>query len=132
MMNIMRNEPARLARLNDPLVQNEKFVQRIRPLMHTPEKEVAIYAMLKGIKIERIECPHAHTAFRQHIRAMLNETEEKYPGTKFKIVNCFLDMENALHDEFSKGAKLKFCTNCGEPTGKSSECMFCKMTRKSR
>lgn len=128
LMNIMRNEPSRLARLNEPLVKNGRFVPRIRPLMLTPEKENAVYAYLKGIVLERVECPYAHTAFRSHVRKMLNGTEERYPGTKFKIVNSFLDIEDALRSKYAKHAAIAECPSCGEPCSKG-ECMFCRMVR---
>jgi len=127
LMNIMRNEPSRLARFNEPIVNNAKFVQRIKPLMLTPEKENAIYAMIKGIELERVECPYAGFAFRSHVRKMLNDSEEKYPGTKFKIVNSFLEMENALRQQYQKTAKeLAICQSCGEPSA-DGKCMFCRM-----
>lgn len=125
-MNIMKNEPERLARLNDPIVRNQRFVPRIRPLMMTPEREIAIYAIMKRIKLERVECPYAHTAFRGHVRKMLNETEEKYPGTKFKIMGSFLGIEDALHSKYSIGAAIRECPSCGEPCS-GERCMFCRM-----
>lgn len=129
LMNIMRNEPSRLARFNEPIVQDSRFVPRIKPLMLTPEKENAIYAMLKGIELERVECPYAHFAFRSHIRKMLNESEEKYPGTKFKIVNSFLEIEDALREKYAKSAsQLGTCPSCGEASSKGI-CMFCKMLK---
>jgi uncharacterized protein (TIGR00269 family) len=109
LMNIMRAEPSRIARMNEPLLKDSSFVPRIRPLMLTPEKEVAIYAMLKGISLEHVECPYARFAFRGHVRKMLNETEERYPGTKFKVMNSFLDMEGALREKYAKGASLSIC-----------------------
>ncbi|MCI0503570.1 TIGR00269 family protein [Candidatus Micrarchaeota archaeon] len=131
MMNIMRNEPARLARLNEPVSKNTRFVPRIRPLMLTPEKENAIYAMVKGIDIEHVECPYARFAFRGHVRKMLNETEERYPGTKFKIVNAFLDMEGGLRMKYGAGAPLAECSGCGEPCS-GGMCMFCRRVRAVR
>ena len=125
MMNIMRNEPARLARLNDPGAGNAGFIPRVRPLMLTPEKENAIYAMLRGIEIEHVECPYARFAFRSHVRRMLNESEEKYPGTKFKVVNAFLGMEGALRKGMADAAPLKACRSCGEPCS-GETCMFCR------
>jgi uncharacterized protein (TIGR00269 family) len=125
-MNIMRNEPSRLARFSEPFVKDSRFVPRIRPLMLTPEKENAVYAMLKGIELERVECPYAHSAFRSHVRRMLNESEEKYPGTKFKIVNSFLEIEGALRGKYLKGAEVSACASCGEPCSKGT-CMFCRM-----
>jgi len=124
-MNIMRNEPSRLARMNDPILKSARFVPRIRPLMLTPEKENAVYAMLKGIEIEHVECPYARFAFRSHVRRMLNESEERYPGTKFKVVNAFLEIEGALRKKYSKGAKMIFCSSCGEPSSQKI-CMYCK------
>lgn len=126
-MNIMRNEPARLARFLNPSTGGTDMVTRIRPLLKTPEKEVAIYAMLKNIAIDHVECPYAHFAFRSQVRRILNDTEEKYPGTKFKIVNSFLDMEDGLKHKYSK-SKFSFCKNCGEASS-TDECKFCSMLK---
>ncbi len=127
LMNIMRNEPQRLARLNEPLVEDEKFVPRIRPLMRAPEKEIAVYALTSGIDIDFQECPYARHAFRAHVREQLNETEERYPGTKFKIVNSFFAMEQALRDGLGDGKlEMKYCKNCKEPSA-NEICVFCGM-----
>ena len=126
MMNIMRNEPSRLARFNTPFVHDRKFVQRIRPFMRTPEKEIAIYCMLKGIEIDHMECPYTRFAFRAHVRSMLNSMEERFPGTKFKIVNSFLEMEDALQKKY-KTQELGFCKKCGEPSA-NELCMFCRIS----
>jgi uncharacterized protein (TIGR00269 family) len=127
MMNIMRNEPSRLARFKDPFIKSSKFVPRIRPFMRTPEKEVAIYAMLKGIELDDKDCPYARFAFRGHVRKMLNETEERYPGTKFRIVNSFLEFEDALRSKYMD-TKLTECESCGEISA-NKLCMFCKRVR---
>jgi uncharacterized protein (TIGR00269 family) len=124
LMNIMRNEPARLARLNEPASKSAHFVPRIRPLMLTPEKENAIYAMARGIDIEHVECPYARFAFRGHVRKMLNDTEERYPGTKFKIMNAFLSMEGSLKAGLGGKGAFRECSSCGEPCS-GSKCMFC-------
>jgi uncharacterized protein (TIGR00269 family) len=127
-MNIMRNEPARLARMREPVAKSPRFVPRIKPLMLTPEKENAIYAMLRGIEIEHVQCPYARFAFRGHVRKMLNESEERYPGTKFKVVNAFLDMEGALQERYSSDPELGTCSSCGEPCSKD-RCMFCRSVK---
>ena len=131
LMNIMRNEPSRLARLNEPMTKSDRFVRRIRPLMLSPERENAIYAMLKGIDIEHVECPYARFAFRGHVRKMLNETEVRYPGTKFKVVNALFSMEEGLRAKFGKNASLRECPSCGEPCS-GSMCMFCKRVKAGR
>ncbi|MFH1394264.1 MAG: TIGR00269 family protein [Candidatus Micrarchaeota archaeon] len=125
MMNIMRNEPSRLARyLNHPGDEGG-MVPRIRPLMKSPEIEIAVYSMLKGIDIRHIECPYAHAAFRSQIRKILNETEERHPGTKFKVVGSFIEIEDALRQKYS-GARFSICEKCGEPSS-GKECKFCSM-----
>lgn len=131
-MNMMRNEqPERMGRFG-PLsgaVGDKRFVQRIKPLFSTPEREVAAYAMMKGIEIEFAECPYARFAFRQYVRQMLNAAEEKYPGTKLKVVRSFLAQEElmkrgAKEKAKEKGGKMLTCSICGEPSAKET-CSLC-------
>lgn len=130
LMNIMRNEPSRLARLNEPVLRDARFVPRIRPLMLSPERENAIYAMVRGIEIEHVECPYARFAFRSHVRRMLNDTEVAYPGTKFKVVNALFSMEEGLRAQYGKVAGLNECRSCGEPCS-GTTCMYCRRTGKA-
>lgn len=133
LMNIMRNEPLRLIRFLDPLSEDEHFVPRIRPLLRTPEKEIAIYAELRGIKIAYSECPYAYQSFRRHIKRQLNETEEKYPGTKQRILGSFIEMEKHMRNGLEGSSfEVSHCSVCGEPTPTRAEkdggiCMHCKM-----
>jgi uncharacterized protein (TIGR00269 family) len=55
---------------------------------------------------------------------MLNQSEEKYPGTKFKVLNSFLEMEDALRAKY-KSSDISTCKECGDPASEE-ECMFCK------
>ncbi len=129
LMNIMRNEPQRLACLSEPLMEDDKFVPRIRPLMRSPEKEVAVYALIDGIDLDFKECPYARHAFRAHVREQLNETEERYPGTKFKVVNSFLSLQKALKDSTpNQSGSMNYCRVCNEPSGQEL-CKFCEMVK---
>jgi len=138
-MNIIRNEPLRLVRFGEPLIEDEAFVPRIRPLMRAPEREIAVYAMLKGIQIDFRECPYAYSAFRQDVRRKINELEELYPGTKQRIFNSFVEMQKWMRKGLG-GEKffIAHCSKCGEPTaGKNSkenpgECMYCRMVGQIR
>lgn len=133
-MNLMRNEPLRLVRFGEPLVEDEAFISRIRPLMRIPEREIAMYAMLKGIHIDFRECPYAHSALRQDVRGMLNDLEEKHPGTKYKIFNSFTLMHAWMRKGIGEtGFKLAKCADCGEPfSGKGKLCMYCMMVGGSK
>jgi uncharacterized protein (TIGR00269 family) len=134
MMNYMRNEPERLARFSPAggVVEDGLFIPRIKPLFTTPERDVAAYAMMKEIPIERIECPYARNAFRQHVRKILNETEEKYPSSKLRIVRSFLAQRKLMTEGAKKRAekkgKLPHCPTCGEPSSREGKnCTVCSM-----
>jgi len=123
LMNIIRAEPSRIGRFMEPDGRSDSFVRRIRPLLRSPEKEIAIYAMARGIEIDHRECPYAENAMRQTIRRQLNELEEEYPGSKFKILSSFLEIESSIKD---KGLQLKPCSKCGEAAS-SDICKFCEL-----
>ncbi|MCX6769342.1 MAG: TIGR00269 family protein [Candidatus Micrarchaeota archaeon] len=132
MMNYMRNEPERLARFGPVAgaAEDELFVTRIKPLFLTPEREVAAYAMMKGIEIKNIGCPYAKSAFRQHVRKILNETEEKYPASKLRIVRAFLAQKKLMQEgakkRIEKHGKPARCKECGEPSSNREErCALC-------
>ncbi len=130
LMNIMRNEPIRIARFLEPITNDEYFIPRVHPLLRTPEKEIAIYAMLKDIQIKYMECPYAHFSFRQHVKKQLNDSEEKYPSTKIRILNSFLEMKKHLR-KWMKDEKFKLfhCKKCGESSS-AQICMRCEMIMK--
>jgi len=129
LMNIMRNEPMRLARFGakSGITDNPYFIPRIKPLIRIPEKECAAYALLMGMDICYERCPYAPSAFRERVRRQLNEMEEEYPGTKSRVLNSLLSMQKALSKEAEgKKARILRCTKCGEPSS-THVCMCCKM-----
>jgi uncharacterized protein (TIGR00269 family) len=139
LMNLMRNEPERLGRfgLLSGAVEDRAFVKRIKPLFTTPERDVAAYAVMKGIGIEFSECPYAHAAFRQYVRRMLNSAEEKYPGTKLRVVRAFLEQSSLMLDgsryriEKSGGKKeIARCALCGEPSS-GKVCSLCSLLERN-
>ncbi|MBD3210093.1 TIGR00269 family protein [Candidatus Micrarchaeota archaeon] len=126
LMNIMRNEPQRLARLGRPLVDHSMLVPRMRPLMRSPENEIVAYAKLKGIVVLEKSCPYQQFAYRRRVRGMLESMENEHPGTKFKILNSFLEMEEMLHRSYSGDATIDECRECGEPCSHGI-CKFCSL-----
>ena len=90
-------------------------MQRVKPFCLVPEKEVVLYAYLKGIEFQCIDCPYAQTALRNDIRSMLNRMEHKHAGTLFTIYSSMEKLRRAI--EASSGEpKLNNCKLCGEPT----------------
>jgi len=125
LMNILRNERS-LMRFS-PVggdADDETFVMRIRPLFRIPEKEIALYAVLKGFKSTFVECPYVIEGFRPYVRDFINNLESKYPGTKFKLLNSYLSMKDVLASAAGKKtSRPNICSDCGEPTsGKVCKC----------
>ncbi|MEM2138226.1 MAG: TIGR00269 family protein, partial [Candidatus Anstonellaceae archaeon] len=132
-MNFMRNEPDRLGRFGpiSGAIEDATFIPRIKPLFLTPERDVAAYAVMKGIEIEFMECPYARHAFRQYVRQMLNEAEVKYPGTKLRIVKAFLSQQKLLAAGVRANAvPLGECKSCGEPSS-NDHCNLCLILEKA-
>lgn len=134
-MNLMRNEPERMARFgpNSGALDDPLFVKRIKPLFLTPERDIAAYAMIREMNVAYGECPYAKNAFRQHVRKILNETEEKYPATKLRIVRAYLSQQPILLEGLKsklekEGRNIGRCVSCGEPaSGKGTRCSMCSM-----
>jgi uncharacterized protein (TIGR00269 family) len=128
LMNFLRNEPFRLARFGPSggIIQHEFFVDRIRPLIRIPEREVAVYSIIKGMNIRFGRCPYAHEAFRNEVRVFLNDLEEKFPGTKFRVFNSFMSVKGALGERVSTDETPVKCKQCGELSS-HKVCMRCQM-----
>ena len=116
-MNQMKNNIEASARIGPKvgIIQDEKFVQRIKPLYLCTEKEVTAYAFINGLLDSFNECPNAVHSFRAQVRDMLNDMEQKFPGTKYSIVNSFLQILPMLKDKF-KGGIMLVCAKCSEPS----------------
>ena len=131
MMNMMRNEDI-LFRFKPAggAVEDDRFVMRIRPLFKIPEKEIALYAVLKGFKSVFVECPYVGEGFRPLVRDFINATESKYPGTKFKMLQSYIGTAGKLSEIFqssdSKSKKVSSCEICGEPTS-GTVCKSCRL-----
>src|SRR3989338_725987 len=117
LMNQMKNSIQASARLGPKvgLIQNDKFVQRIKPLYLCTEKEVTTYAFINGLLDEFNECPNVPQSFRAQVRDMLNNLENRFPGTKYSIVNSFLQILPLIKQKF-KDEAIKVCAKCSEPS----------------
>jgi len=124
MLNYVRGDFSRLHRLGPIYPPREGFVPRIKPMREIPEKEIALYALLKDIKVHLAVCPYAD-GIHTEIRDFLNDFEVKHPNTKFMIVRMFDRMKphlaGAMH-EF----EMQRCNFCGEPTS-TSVCKACEL-----
>ena len=117
LMNQMRNGVQASVRLGPKtgIIQNNLFVPRIKPLYLCMEKEVTTYAYINGLLDEFNECPNVPQSFRAKVRDMLNNLEQEFPGTKYSIINSFLQVLPLLKNQF-KNEIIKVCGKCNEPS----------------
>ena len=121
LMNYLRGDMDRLLRLDHPA--KEGLVRRVKPLKYVPEKEVALYAVLRGIPISLDECRYSAGVFRAEVRSVLNELEPKHAGTKYALVK---GLERILGLTQREPFQLGHCVQCGEPAVKAL-CQSCKI-----
>lgn len=125
LMNFTRGDVERLARLGPHTKVQEGFVPRLQPLRIIPERETFLYARLRGFPFHESACPDAGKALRNEYRAIINELEDRHPGTRHAIINSYDAMRPLLEQRFTP-AKLNRCKRCGEPTP-GRICMTCRM-----
>lgn len=124
MLNYIRGDLSRLQRLGPVYFSREGFVPRIKPLREIPEKEVAVYALLRKFKVHLAKCPYA-TGIHTEIRDFLNGLEARHPNSKFMILRTF-DSVKARLSLHSEEFETRSCKICGEPTS-SDVCKSCKL-----
>ena len=128
MMDYMKGDILRLARMEDYIVKSSLFIQRIKPFRNIPEREIGLYAMLVGLEIQQDECPHL-AGMRFKIRDFLNELELESPGIKFSVVRTGRRIANIINKNSDfEGKGIKKCRICGEHST-SDICKTCELWR---
>lgn len=126
LMNVLRGDMQRLARLSGHDATQEGFVPRLLPLRAVPEREVALYAHLQGWEVHRAECPYAHLAHRGTVRDALLQLEDANPGTRQGLLATLDKAGPALRASGVQEKDLRTCPECGEPTS-GARCQACAM-----
>ncbi len=118
LMNVFDNHAAKMASLG-PMANNlseDYVVPRIKPLYETPEKDIIAFASQNQIPHYSDECcPYSFKAKRNDFRAMLNNFEQKYPGTKHSVIRFLEDIKPQVPQSGTLKT-LHACTECDEPT----------------
>lgn len=126
-MNIFKNNVSLLSRLGpiSGIAKNKNFVPRVKPLYFCTEDEVKLFVKLMKFNVVLEPCPCSLEAYRRSVLDMLNDFEKKFPGTKYGVVNSFLEMKPSLVTKYKKG-KVKICKECGEASA-GEICNTCKL-----
>ena len=120
LLNIFKNNFKILSRLgpNNGVVNDNKFIPRVKPLYLCSEKEVRLYTILKGFDVGYDECPYAKGSFRANLGDMINKLEDEHKGVKNSIVNFYLETRDSLKEQYKEefGSMVTYCKKCKEPS----------------
>ncbi len=124
MMNFVRGDVDRMARMGPHVKVQPGLVPRIQPLRAVPEKESYLYALLSGLEFHDGSCPYADAALRNQYRSVVDDLEARSPGSRFSILASY-DRIAPLLREAHPPASLLECA-CGEPAlaGKCKACLL--------
>lgn len=126
LMNLMRGNSSKMFRIGAKVGIRgfDQFVPRVKPLRDMPEREIAVYALLKGYPADfHSDCPYVRDSFRDSVRDHLNQLESEFPGTKIAILRTFDQFKAAKADDAPLPQE---CPRCGELTS-SEVCKACKI-----
>jgi len=115
LMNFANGDMKKLARLGPHKKVQPGLVPRMLPLRTIPEKENALYAIVKNISFHDAECPYSTRALRGNFRDIVDDLEYQNPGTRHSILNSYDAIKDLLFDKYPP-AELNKCKVCGEPT----------------
>ncbi len=125
LMNVLRGDVEKLARLGPHEAVQPGLVPRLQPLRAIPDKEVYLYAMLRGIRFHEATCPYAERAQRGRAREILNALEADSPGTRHAILRGYDRIRPALQGAFPP-MELHRCASCSEPAA-GELCKACEL-----
>jgi uncharacterized protein (TIGR00269 family) len=102
--------------------------RKVKPLFRFYEREMAAYAIVRGIEYVYDECPFAEGATSIRHKEILNQMEMDRPGTKLQFYLRFLKAREELGLPRSANGEimLNTCPKCAQPTTNEGECAFCR------
>jgi uncharacterized protein (TIGR00269 family) len=108
------------------------LVRKAKPLCRIYEREMAAYALLRGIKYMYDECPHSVGAKSIAHKNLLNRLEAQSPGAKLSFYLSFLRAKEEGYFMRTEGFALHACTTCGQPTTAPDTCAYCRTWKQVR
>lgn len=123
MMNFVRGDLERLARLGPHAKVRPGLVPRFYPLRMIPERESLLYAMLSDVPFWDGVCPYWEAALRNEYRDIVDGLEDRSPGSKYSILSAYDRMRPMLAGEHPP-SDSGTCS-CGEPCN-GRRCKACE------
>jgi uncharacterized protein (TIGR00269 family) len=115
-----------------PVLEADKpgLVRKAKPLCRIYEREMASYALLRGIHYIQEECPFAYDSTSIYYKELLNKLESDRPGAKLNFYLSFLRArrDGLFSPSIDEHAELlHICPECGQPTSAPGLCVFCRI-----
>ncbi|NLS80176.1 MAG: adenine nucleotide alpha hydrolase family protein [Chloroflexi bacterium] len=106
-----------------------KLARKVKPLCLIYERESAAYTLLRGIDYIQDECPFAVDATSIFAKGLLNQVEDRSPGSKLQFYLDFLRARDEGRIVLEKLAPPEYheCRVCGQPTTVPDVCAFCRL-----
>jgi len=110
------------------LAESDGLARKVKPLCRFYEKDMAAYALLRGIEYIYEECPFSVGSTSIYYKELLNQLENDNPGAKTHFYTRFLEAKkNGLFAEKDmERPALHPCPQCGQPTSGEGLCSFCR------
>jgi uncharacterized protein (TIGR00269 family) len=105
------------------------LVRKVKPLIRLYEREMAAYALVRGIDYVYDECPYSRGATTLLYKDLLNKLEGASPGAKQSFYLSFLQAraEGRLLPGTANEVEMHPCPRCGQPTTVPGLCAFCRL-----
>jgi uncharacterized protein (TIGR00269 family) len=131
--NTLRWSADFLRRQGPVLPETAGLARKVKPLCRFYEREMAAYALLRGIAYIYEECPFAEGSTSIYHKAVLNRMENENPGTKLNFYLSFLEAkeQGLFSPRDEEITPLGTCPSCGQPTSAPGLCSFCRMIERS-
>ena len=130
MMNFVRGDVERLARMAPHDVVKPGLIPRFLPLRTIPEKETLLYAIVSGMEFWDGVCPYWEAALRNQYRDIVDQLEDRSPGARFGILSSYDSLKPMLRAGLPE-TEMHPCPRCGEPTLGGS-CKSCQLLDRAR
>jgi uncharacterized protein (TIGR00269 family) len=133
--NTLRWDVDYLSRQLPVLESGRGFPRKVKPLIRLSEREMAAWCVVRNIDYIIEECPLAagnrHLAYKE----VMNQVEERSPGSKASFYLGFLEnMAPILSSRHAEGVEsIGLCARCSAPTGAESSdlCAFCRLQERA-
>lgn len=122
-----------LLRQGPVLPASPGLARKVKPLCRFYEREMAAYALLRGIEYIYEECPFAKGSKTIYYKELLNQLETETPGAKLNFYLKFLEVrkQGLFVEQDMAQARLVPCSNCGQPTSAPGLCSFCRLMERA-